>query len=88
MVARVQELAVEGLSGPEIRRSLEGDMEFADKRALPSVRTIQDLAREVARPADSTLWTLAAQAEDPDDAALVMPVLAELVGRSGIGAIR
>lgn len=82
ITARIRELATDGVSGPAIRRTLE--LEFADG-PLPEVRTIQDIAQEVAQPAGSIPWSLAEHKTSAADARPIMAVLGELE-RRGTGA--
>ena len=69
-------------SGPRIREELE--RRFGLER-LPSTRTIQDVIREVTPSIDvGERWSLLAS--DGDDAALVLPAIAELI-RGSMGRI-
>jgi hypothetical protein len=69
-------------SGPRIREALE--RQFGYER-LPSVRTIQDVIREVAAPLDvGQRWSLLTS--DGEEASLVLPAISELI-RGSMGRI-
>jgi hypothetical protein len=69
IVGRITELSSAGYTGPRIERLLSADPDWADE--LPSLRTIQDIARK-AEP--TTEWWNMAEA-DLDEARAVLPVL-------------
>lgn len=71
VIQRIHEMAGEGYTGPAIERVLSADPEYADR--TPSLRTIQDVARDTP---EVTEWWSVAEA-DPTEARLVLPVLAE-----------
>lgn len=74
VIQRIRELAGDGYTGPAIERVLSGDPEYADR--TPSLRTIQDIARE--QPVHDEWWSVAEAS--PEEARLVLPVLAERIG--------
>lgn len=68
------------VSPVDIHRLLKGRADCKDR--VPSLRSVQ---REVSkcRPPETGWWSLADGDADPDDAALVLPVLAETIEASG-----
>lgn len=73
VVQRVHELASDGYNGAAIERVLSADPEYADR--TPSLRTIQDIARDV--PVSTEWWSVAGASAE--EARLVLPVLADRV---------
>ncbi len=77
----------EGLSAPAILNKLSTDPDVADRRAAGnrsiSERTIRDRISRLRPPDNSGPWTLADPDATPEDAALVLPVLAEAIDWSG-----
>lgn len=83
VLAEIESLAtIAGASGSAIHRTLAADERFAD-RELPSERTVQDIVRELDYRDDSEPWSLTSAAM-PDEGALVMPVLGELIRREEV----
>ena len=74
--AEIRRLAVREWAATQIHRELERRSDF--KGRVPSLRTVQRIADDYAK--DTTWWSLADA--DPDDAALILPVLAELMEQS------
>jgi hypothetical protein len=73
VLQRIRELSSDGYTGPAIERMLTADAEYADR--TPSLRTIQDVMRE--QPVTSEWWSVAEAT--PEEAALVLPVLADRI---------
>src|SRR5260221_9277100 len=70
-------VVVERVSAAEVDRILESDPRF--KGSKPSLRTIQDIAREVRAKDASAPWSLAADELVPTvDPTLVLPVVAAI----------
>ena len=77
VLEEIAHLAEKGVNAAQITRRLELDARFADGR-LPAERTVQDIVRGLAAPRDeSGRWTF--NEADPDDAALILPVLAAVI---------
>jgi hypothetical protein len=72
--AEVERLTNEHRSPAAIYRELERDERFADR--LPTLRTVQNIARDFSPPDPSAAWSLA-DAEDGEPAA-VLPVVAAI----------
>ncbi len=87
--ARIREYILDprnnGLSAPAILDKLSTDPEFAERLAAAnksiSERTIRDRINRLRPPDTSGPWSMADA--DPEDAALVLPVLAEAIEWSG-----
>lgn len=67
-----------GWTPPEIREALRGIPQFNGR--VPTLRTVQRIAKEFVPSDESGPWTF--NEADPDDAALVLPVLAEVIERT------
>ena len=65
----IEDLAARGLGPTQIKNQLGDD--------APSLRTIQDIVREKSGPDPSGRWGL--NDADPDDAALILPALADII---------
>lgn len=74
----VEDELLAGYSPKRTLDRLSGDDRFAGR--LPSPRTVGYMAAQLRAPADTHTWRLTTAA--PDEAALVLPVLAELQRRS------
>ena len=81
MIARVKNLALEhpGLSAKGVSDQLKEE-EFKGKD-VPSERTLRDLLKEFRPPEPTETWSLAKASDE--EAALVLPVLREVIERSG-----
>lgn len=76
IVLRIRELAVSGHTGPSIERLLSAEQ----PDLTPSLRTIQGIMRETEAKPDE--WWSVAEAS-PEEARLVLPVLAAQIRRRG-----
>lgn len=76
--ARIHESAAGKKSAAEIHRRLVD--EFGDTNQVPSVRTVQDVARELRAPKKFVPWSFAMSS--PEDAALILPVYAAVTERT------
>lgn len=77
IVDAIHELASDGYRPADIHRRLN---ERFGQAATPVLRTVENIAREVTPHDTSEAWRLAAA--DPEAAAIVLPVLAELLDSS------
>lgn len=80
VIAEIERLAIQEFSSTSIERELHASTKFK-RRALPSLRTIQAIAREAA-PRDPAEWWSAATAP-VDEARVILPILGELLERTG-----
>jgi hypothetical protein len=74
---------VEKFTPTQIYRLLKDNEKLLKGHDLPVLRTVQRIHRKAVPPDPSGPWSLADAEVDPDDAALVLPVLAEVIERSG-----
>lgn len=82
---KIEELALQGRSAAQIHRELDRQEEFW--RRLPTLRTVQRVVKEITPRDSSGVWRLAdspllAERSPNSDAALIMPVLAEVIERT------
>ena len=81
IVREIHRLRLLGRTGGDIERELSLDPVLSGL-SLPARRTIDDIAAEVTPRDPSGAWSLSDPGADPDDAALVLPVLAEVMRAS------
>lgn len=79
----VEERLVVGYTPTAVIRLLEADKALRDR--VPSLRTVESMAAELRVADQSDTWTVGEA--DPEDAALVLPVLAELIEAGHMTAI-
>ena len=79
--AAIRGYARDNFTPTQIYRLLEANKKLLKGHKLPDLRTVQRIHRKAMPPDTSGPWSLADA--DPDDAALVLPVLAAAIERSG-----
>lgn len=75
--ARISKLAAGRTSAAKIHREILSD--FGDTNDTPSVRTVQDIVRDVRSEEPFERWSVASSS--PEDAALILPVYAAVTDR-------
>ena len=83
VLAEIQKLSInDGASGAAIHRALDSDDRFTGR--VPSLRTVQDVFKQLTATDESGPWSLG-EAVEKDEASLVLPVLAELLANATLG---